>query len=522
MPTYYSQYGEDFILDRVFADQDTGFFVEVGCIDGLRFSNTLTFAERGWNGMCVEAHTDYINALKENRQESIVCHCAAGEEDAEDVPFYANDRGSLSTLDGSREEEFQANYGTYFSGFEQQSVPKRRLDSLFEQYDVPSQIDFLSLDIEGYEVEALAGMELTKYRPRVLIIESDSSDHERRLDDRLLTEGYEKTFRVQQNIFYFDDDRLARRVQDDHYTVTLTHTCHPLDEGGEEEKKVTVSLKRYNLSSRVRQFVRKVYWKIRIECNSFLDSLQNLFKWSRLYFKGEPHLENGSFLISDGDVIDRFKRNERNPYLVSFPRTGSHWLRMLIELYFERPLLTRTFFYPSRDDYLLLHTHDTELDVERSNVLYLYRSPVETIYSLMSYHGESMDDGERVRHWARRYGFHLDKWLHQESFTEKKTIIRYEGMKKDLVNEFEKICDHFDEPLDENRFKDVKHRVTKDLVKQKTKHNDRILNMNHDAYVERRKRFRSQYEDLIWSVLLTDREHLRSGFSVDATSVDTA
>jgi len=251
--------------------------------------------------------------------------------------------------------------------------------------------------------------------------------------------------------------------------------------------------------------------KPRFELHHF--PMRNPLQWLRDHFASEPRLDNGSFGIHDDDVIDRFQSAEQNLYLVSFPRTGSHWLRMLIELYFERPLLTRTFFYPSREDYLLLHTHDMELTVERPNVLYLYRTPVDTVYSQISYHGESIDNQERVRYWSDLYGAHLDKWLHKEHFTQKKTILRYEGMKDSLCSEFEKICGHFGVSIDEERFRNVSERVTRDLVRQKTQYNDRVLNTNRDAYVDRRKHFRSMHEDLVWETLLNGREHLRSAFS---------
>jgi hypothetical protein len=118
---YYSQHGEDALLDLVFGDQKEGFFVEVGCIDGRHFSNTLTFEEREWNGMCVEAHAGYIDMLKKNRPSSIICHCTAGETD-EDAVFYANARGRLSTMDKTSEACWQRDYVPYFSGFEEQQV----------------------------------------------------------------------------------------------------------------------------------------------------------------------------------------------------------------------------------------------------------------------------------------------------------------------------------------------------------------------------------------------------------------
>ena len=93
----------------------------------------------------------------------------------------------------------------------------------------------------------------------------------------------------------------------------------------------------------------------------------------------------GSMQISDQTIIDKFIANPDNTFLVSFPRTGSHWLRMLTELYFGRPSLVRVFYYSERQDFLMLHAHDLELDVERLRVIYLYRHPVETIFSQLYY-----------------------------------------------------------------------------------------------------------------------------------------
>jgi FkbM family methyltransferase len=201
MTNYYSQHGEDYILSEMFKDQKDGFFVEIGCIDGKRFSNTLTFEERGWKGMCVEAHSDYIDLLRKNRPGSLVCHCAVGEKDDDNVPFYANSRGSLSTLDISKEDFYREHYSKYFTGFEEQRVAIRTLTTLFREYEVAA-IDIISIDIEGYEIEALKGLDLHRYRPRVILIESDSVEQENQIDEILSPRGYIKFVHVGENIIY--------------------------------------------------------------------------------------------------------------------------------------------------------------------------------------------------------------------------------------------------------------------------------------------------------------------------------
>ena len=210
-----------------------GFFVEVGCIDGRRFSNTLTFEQRGWKGLCVEAHGDYIDLLKQNRPNSTICHCAAAEVDEDAATFYANKRGSLSTLDKSQEDMFAKAHGHYFTGFVEQQVSKRRLDTLFHEHNI-RHIDVLSLDIEGYEVEALQGLDMSWVKPKVLLIESETREHQRKLDRLLLPLGYIKSVKVASNRFYVLEKQMDRCLRGRVMTCQLIHTGNPLDQDPDE------------------------------------------------------------------------------------------------------------------------------------------------------------------------------------------------------------------------------------------------------------------------------------------------
>ncbi len=240
MPKFYSQHGEDFLLNEIFKEKENGFFVEVGCIEGRRFSNTLTFEERGWKGLCVEAHSGYIELLAKNRPNSVICHCAAAEKDEDGVTFYANSRGSLSTLDRSKEEEFKKGFGKFFTGFEEQKIVKRRLDSLFREFGV-KEIDLLSLDIEGYEVEALRGIDFNVYKPTVMVIESDSPEHRRGVEEIIIPAGYHKIASLANNIFYSMDEDMGRRIKGKLYrNIRIIHTQHPLDRDG--DKTLTVDI----------------------------------------------------------------------------------------------------------------------------------------------------------------------------------------------------------------------------------------------------------------------------------------
>ncbi len=243
MPKYYSQHGEDFVLDALFRNIATGFFVEVGCIDGKRFSNTLTFEKRGWTGLCVEAHAGYIELLHANRPRSIIEHCAVSNYDEDMAKFYANSRGSLSTLDKSKEDEFAKKFGRFFSGFQEQLVPKRTLNTLFSKHNI-NIIDILSVDVEGHEVEVIQGIDFLKYQPQVLLVESDSIKHEQMLSELLMAAGYNKYCRVKQNIFFVKGGFKTPELRSN-YTIQLLHTNHPLDNEIEDLKSFQLKIDFY-------------------------------------------------------------------------------------------------------------------------------------------------------------------------------------------------------------------------------------------------------------------------------------
>lgn len=221
--------------------------------------------------------------------------------------------------------------------------------------------------------------------------------------------------------------------------------------------------------------------------------------------------ETEGFIIDDRAVIQKCTDDPSFPFLVSFPRTGSHWLRMIMEQYFERPMLTLSFFSHQKKDFLLLHTHDMELDIVRENVIYLYRDPVDTIFSQLMYYKEDFESIERIGHWSEIYGRHLAKWLHEEDFTRKKTVLSYERLRSDPEAEFRKVAEHFGAGFDREKLKRAMEGSSKEKLKEKTAHDRQVVNLKKD-YDVKRSDFRAAHADRVWEALLSGREFLRQYF----------
>lgn len=211
---------------------------------------------------------------------------------------------------------------------------------------------------------------------------------------------------------------------------------------------------------------------------------------------------------------EQFLSNSDNPVLVSFPRTGSHWLRMMVELYFQRPTLVEVYFYPQKRDYLLLHTHDMPGEnVDRTNVIYLYRDPVPTVYSQLRYEDEDPHDEARIRHWASIYRDHLVKWLIDETSTSQKTVVAYERLLSDYTEEMGKVVKHLGGNLDPARLEMVSSTITKELLTSKIKHHDSRVLKYGAAYDEGRAAFRASMGHVIWDEITATQPALKPWFT---------
>lgn len=228
----YSQHGEDALILAAFEDTPRGRFVEVGCIDGRRFSNTLALEERGWSGVCVEAHAGYIDLIRRNRPGCIVVHAAVADRDEPEVPFYANARGALSTLDKSLETRWRRDYAPWFSGFTEQRVPMKRLGTILDDAGV-REIDVLSIDIDGTDAAALRGLDLARHRPALIVIEADDDQARREIDALTLPAGYASGPYIGGNAFYFRDRSRLDRIRGRRFEGRVNHTQHPLDTVGD-------------------------------------------------------------------------------------------------------------------------------------------------------------------------------------------------------------------------------------------------------------------------------------------------
>ncbi|MBP0598380.1 FkbM family methyltransferase [Herbaspirillum sp. LeCh32-8] len=206
--TYYSevlgihgQYGEDIILDRLMGNPGSGFYIDIGANDPNKFSNTLRFYERGWSGINVEPNPVKHRDICAARQRDTNLNVGVGP-DAAVLPFYVIDPDTLSTFD-KKVADVAVREG--FKLAQTLDVQVIRLDDMVAEHGRGRAIDFMSIDVEGFEVPVLSSNDWSKHRARFVMLEVNRAEVE--IDAFMSGIGYIDIFSNGTNKIYADAQR---------------------------------------------------------------------------------------------------------------------------------------------------------------------------------------------------------------------------------------------------------------------------------------------------------------------------
>lgn len=172
---YWSQYGEDIVLDRVLNLSRPGFYVDVGCFHPVKNNNTYKLYRRGWRGLNLDIDELKIEAFRLRRPRDLsLVRCVSENEGT--IRVYSPGIYSLNqTVDPATAEKMRVR-GVPLREREVPASPLNRILDTSEFRDRP--IDLLSIDVEGHELAVLRSLDFDRYQPRLVIIES----HLRSLD----------------------------------------------------------------------------------------------------------------------------------------------------------------------------------------------------------------------------------------------------------------------------------------------------------------------------------------------------
>ena len=197
----YAQNFEDVMLARAFKGRERGFYVDVGAGDPNYMSVTRWFYDQGWSGINLEPNRTFFKKLVTSRPRDITLNIGASDS-----------KGVLAFEETSVPE---------LSTFVDNSDASRRgaccrtdvapLNEVLTTHAVGRQIDFLKIDVEGWELQVLKGLDLNRFRPAIMVIEAvlpESTTPSHHEWEPLVTESnYSMVYFDGLNRFYLAEER---------------------------------------------------------------------------------------------------------------------------------------------------------------------------------------------------------------------------------------------------------------------------------------------------------------------------
>lgn len=168
----YAQFGEDLLADTIFGKSyGTGHYVDVGCFDPQKWSNTYRFYQMGWTGIAIDPNDAYAELWERYRpKDQFVRKAVSDQPGTSSYLKYPGmpqgNRLQQSTLPSAGEHESEV-------------VPCDSLSGILDKYWMQGRvIDLMSIDCEGHDLAVLESGDFDRFRPRVLIVEDH--DHLKR------------------------------------------------------------------------------------------------------------------------------------------------------------------------------------------------------------------------------------------------------------------------------------------------------------------------------------------------------
>ena len=188
------------LIHEFFEGMRTPFFVDVGAADPEFGSQTWDLEQAGWSGIVVEPRPDMAQKLRRDRRATVYeVACSSPRNVGRSMTLHL--RGGYSSLNDSLVVAGLQPQGTI-------SVAVNTLDAILAEAKAPTPIDFVSIDVEGHEVEVLDGFDLDHWRPRLILIEDHVLDL--RLHRLLQKRGYKWVRRTGLNGWYVPADTPMR------------------------------------------------------------------------------------------------------------------------------------------------------------------------------------------------------------------------------------------------------------------------------------------------------------------------
>lgn len=187
----FAQLFQDLFVAYELHGKREGYFVEFGAADGTELSNTLLLErDFGWHGIVAEPARVWHDRLRRNRRCAIDARCVWSRS-GEQLVFNEAPLPELSTIDAFTAGDGHA---PLRAGGTRYAVATVSLNDLLAEHGAPRQIEYLSIDTEGSELEILRAFDFSRYRVEIITVEHNFEPARDEIHALLAAQGYARKF----------------------------------------------------------------------------------------------------------------------------------------------------------------------------------------------------------------------------------------------------------------------------------------------------------------------------------------
>ncbi len=167
LKSYSDSFGEDLFVKSYFSELNEGFYIDIGCNQPKINSLTYLLFKKGWKGMNFDISRRCIDLYKVFRNGDTNLNISVGSVEKQVNSFIFYENCTMNTVDES------------FKNYTSKSVNKdpevkkiyqKTLNQILIDNNI-KRIDYLNIDVEGYEMNVLKGFSLSQYKPKLVSIE---------------------------------------------------------------------------------------------------------------------------------------------------------------------------------------------------------------------------------------------------------------------------------------------------------------------------------------------------------------
>lgn len=223
----HSQHGEDDYIWKYFDKKKNGLIVEVGAFDGIHLSNSYSLENIGWRSLCMEPTPSMYKKLIANRPNAECFNLAVvGDESINQIDFLSEELGLLSGVNIDV-EDVRSRYkrrGLAFKEPEKIKVHAKTLNSIFGQLKIKTgEIDCITIDVEGFEMDVLRGFDMAIFKPKLIIIEANTPAHEQEIIAYLEQKNYNLLTKLGVNLVFKPTGEKSKEIEIDCIAMVQNH-----------------------------------------------------------------------------------------------------------------------------------------------------------------------------------------------------------------------------------------------------------------------------------------------------------